>query len=193
MSCAPVAAGIGLAAPGETAQVVPGRTCGTCTLCCKTVAVKELNKPIGVWCPHCLRGKGCAIYDTRPASCREFYCQWMLEGALGPEWKPDRAKFAVILTPSQHITVCVDPGFPSAWRQPPYYDALKRWARACANDPSSPWPGVDVWIGARWIVILPDRDEDVGVIGLHETIKVDRRELGPPGAVAWDVRKVART
>ena len=33
---------------------VPGRACGSCTLCCKTMGVDELAKPPGVWCQHCL-------------------------------------------------------------------------------------------------------------------------------------------
>ena len=34
------------------ARVVPGRECGTCTLCCKLIAVAALGKPPGVWCTH---------------------------------------------------------------------------------------------------------------------------------------------
>jgi hypothetical protein len=159
---------------------VPGRACGSCTLCCKTVAVAELAKPIGVWCPHCHRSKGCTIYDARPASCREFYCQWMLLETLGPEWKPDRAKFALMVTADGHLAACVDPGFPSAWRQSPYYENLKQWARQRADDPASAWPGVDVWIGPRCIVILPDRDVDLGPVSAEEAIRVDRKmtEMG---------------
>src|SRR4051794_24207443 len=45
------------------ARVLPGRSCGTCTLCCKVVGVLEIDKPGGVWCRHCVSGKHCAIYD----------------------------------------------------------------------------------------------------------------------------------
>jgi hypothetical protein len=154
---------------------VPGRTCGSCTLCCKTAAVVELAKPPGIWCTHCRPAKGCAIYDTRPAGCREFHCEWMLAEKLGPEWKPERAKFALMVTATGHLAACVDPGFPSAWRKPPYYQALQRWARERADDPSSSWSGVDVWIGRRCILLLPDGEKDIGIVEADEEVRIDRR------------------
>jgi hypothetical protein len=164
---------------------VPGRACGSCTLCCKTVGVAELAKPPGAWCPHCLRSQGCAIYDSRPAGCREFFCEWMLSEKLGPEWKPDRAKFVLAVTATGHLSVGVDPGFPSAWRQPPYYEVLRRWARERADNPSSSWPGVDVWIGRRCIILLPDGEKDLGIVAPDEDVRIDVTETaaGPVYAV----------
>src|SRR4051812_20869929 len=60
-------------------KLVPGRSCGSCTLCCKAVGVAEIAKPGGVWCPHCVSGRRCTIYPTRYASCRTFYCEWMMQ------------------------------------------------------------------------------------------------------------------
>lgn len=168
---------------------VPGRACGSCTLCCKTVAVAELAKPAGTWCPNCQRSKGCAIYESRPAGCRDFYCEWLLSEDLGPEWKPDRAKFTLIVTAAGHLTACIDPGFPSAWRQPPYYQNLLRWAREQADDPSSSWPAVDVWIGQRCIVILPDGETDLGIVAGEEAIRIDRTVTA--GGTAYTARKFA--
>ena len=54
------------------------RTCGSCTACCKTHMVQELEKPVGTWCTHCDRGKGCAIYATRPVGCKDFACLWLM-------------------------------------------------------------------------------------------------------------------
>jgi hypothetical protein len=70
--------------------------CGTCTLCCKLVSVDETKKPVGQWCPHCSLGKGCQIYDTRPAECRTWDCLW-LQGAFGnePDLRPDKCKVVV--------------------------------------------------------------------------------------------------
>ena len=48
------------------AMVVPGRACGTCSLCCKVLSVFELAKPAGKWCTHCRPGNGCDVYATRP-------------------------------------------------------------------------------------------------------------------------------
>src|ERR1043166_479040 len=145
------------------ARVVGGRTCGSCTLCCKVIAVDDFKKPPGVWCPHCIRGKGCGIYETRPTDCRTFFCEWMLESGLGPEWKPERAKFALVMGEGGHLTAFVDPGFPSAWRQAPYFDAFRRLAAEGMR--GSPARIITARIGARGIVILPDREIDVGAVG----------------------------
>ena len=48
------------------------RTCGTCTLCCRVLAVVDIGKPAGAPCAHCAEGKGCRIYDSRPQECRLF-------------------------------------------------------------------------------------------------------------------------
>lgn len=150
--------------------VVAGRECGTCTLCCKVAGVAELSKPVGVWCHHCVKGQRCAVYEQRPPSCRTFYCQWMVQPRLGPEWKPERAKFALVqLDSGRRLTALVDPGFPAAWRRSPYYEALKRWAAEAAER----FPDVhivDVSIGPRSIVILPDREVELGVLDFDDRI-----------------------
>lgn len=152
---------------------VPGRECGSCTLCCKTMSVAELAEPPGVWCSHALRSQGCAIYASRPTGCRDFYCEWMLSEKLGPKWKPDRAKFALMVTATGHLAACVDPGFPTAWRQAPYRPVLGRWAQERAADPSSSWPGVDVWAGRRCMIVLPDGEADLGVVADDEEVRID--------------------
>jgi len=164
-------------------EVVPGRACGTCTLCCKVIAVVDFDKPPGVWCPHCQRNKGCGIYETRPRDCRTFYCHWMVEKGLGPEWKPERSKFALV-TSKSGITAFVDPGFPGAWRASPYYETLKRWADEGARAVDGPRI-VAVRIGARAIVVLPDREVDMGVVGPDDAIR-----LRPSAGGGIDVEKV---
>jgi hypothetical protein len=152
------------------ARIVPGRACGTCTLCCKAVGVAEIAKPGGVWCPHCVSGRQCTIYQSRYASCRTFYCEWMMQKGLGPEWKPDRAKFVLVNTEaSRHLTACADPGYPSAWRRPPYYQQLRRWAAEGLQR----FPDLHIvtaMIGSRCIVILPDREVDIGELAADEMI-----------------------
>lgn len=167
------------------ARVVPGRACGSCTLCCKVIAVEDFQKPPGVWCAHCVRGKGCGIYQTRPTDCRTFFCEWMLAPSLGPEWKPERAKFALVVGEGGHLTAFVDPGFPGAWRATPYFELLKRWALDGAR--ASPPRIITVRIGARVIVILPNREIDVGHVGPDESVRL---VPGPGGRI--DARKVSR-
>jgi hypothetical protein len=49
----------------------------------------ELEKPAGISCKHCLPGKGCGIYETRPDVCRAFHCGWRQVPQLGDAWRPD--------------------------------------------------------------------------------------------------------
>jgi len=168
------------------ARTVPGRACGACMLCCKAVGVVEIAKPGGVWCPHCKSGTGCTIYQSRFASCRTFYCQWMMEKSLGPEWKPDRAKFVLVKSDAgRHLSACVDPGYPSAWRRSPYYEQLRQWAAEGLQR----FPNlhiVNAMIGSHCILILPDRDVDIGDLASDEMI-----ELSVAGE-NMDIRKVKR-
>ncbi len=80
------------------------RSCGSCTLCCKLLGVKEtrfdtdskewdelFDKLSNKWCVHCDVGKGCKIYEERPEPCESFQCSWLL-GFLGPEFRPDKTR-----------------------------------------------------------------------------------------------------
>ena len=59
-------------------------------MCCKAVAVYEINKPAGEWCTHCATGGGgCAIYANRPVECGGFDCLW-LKGVLEERDRPDK-------------------------------------------------------------------------------------------------------
>jgi len=166
----------------DVRRTVPERTCGSCMLCCKVPYIKEFDKPPGVWCRHAMTGRGCAVYGSRPATCRTFYCLWMQDARLGPEWKPDRAKFVLYLQPNGvNLQVGVDPGFPNAWTRPPYYDQLKRWAREGAERGAF----VFVRIGQRMIAVLPDRDRDIGTVDLDDEVMVSRRFT--PSGYAYDV------
>jgi hypothetical protein len=171
-------------------RTVAGRSCGACSLCCKVVGVEELGKPIGAWCPHCDGRKGCAIYEVRPRSCRLFICQWMLAPDLGPEWKPDRAKFAMLKSAGgRHLTVFVDPGNPSAWRRSPYYENLKHWAAQGVRN-AADLHLVNVMIGPRCIVILPDREVELGNLDADESIHLACRDT--PAGIAIDASKIKR-
>lgn len=170
------------------AKVLPGRSCGTCSVCCKVVSIPELAKPAGAWCQHCSPGRGCGIHATRPYVCRGSYCEWMISKGLGPEWKPDRAKFALFVTnDGRRLTAHVDPGSPSAWRRSPYYENFKQWAReGIARSPDMHL--VDVMIAERCIVVLPDREVDLGMVGPQEQVTLVRTGAG----VTVEVRRTAR-
>jgi hypothetical protein len=69
--------------------------CGSCTACCSTVAVKELNLLPWHRCGH-LRdpwhkdGPGCGIYADRPYSCRSWRCVWLQDDTWPDDYRPDR-------------------------------------------------------------------------------------------------------
>src|SRR5258708_27094970 len=52
-------------AMNSDARVIPGRECGSCTLCCKVYNIPEIGKAAGKWCKHCTPGKGC--YPREPS------------------------------------------------------------------------------------------------------------------------------
>jgi hypothetical protein len=168
--------------------IVPGRACGTCTLCCKVLSVPGYEHPPGEWCRFCLPGKGCGIYQTRPYTCRGHYCEWMISKGLGPEWKPDKAKFVLFgSNAGRRLTAHVDPGYPSAWRRSPYYENLRAWA-AQGVQKTPEMHLIDVMIRDYTIVILPDRDVEVGVVAADELVTLDKR-MTAAGNV-FEVRKI---
>jgi hypothetical protein len=158
-------------------MVVQGRSCGSCTLCCKVLNVADFDKPAGKWCSHCRPGNGCGIHAMRPFVCRGFYCEWMICKGLGPEWKPERSKFVLSKTnDGRRLTAHVDPGYPSAWRATPYYENFKIWAAEAVRQ--EPMHLVDVMVGERITVVLPDRDVEVGLLAPDELVQLNRNAGG---------------
>ena len=64
------------------------RTCGECNLCCKVLGVAAVNKPNLTWRPHRDIGKGCRIYETRPAERMQLTCLWLTDEGFPPEFQP---------------------------------------------------------------------------------------------------------
>ena len=76
--------------------MVEARQCGACTVCCLAPGIDtpEIQKATGSPCRHRIT-EGCAIYEARPKTCRDFHCAWM-EGALDDDLmegsgRPDRS------------------------------------------------------------------------------------------------------
>jgi len=169
-------------AENSDARVIPGRECGSCTLCCKVYNIPELGKPAGKWCDHCKPGKGCTIHTSLPSQCAAFNCMWRTEEALPAHWKPDQSKMVItIFPPNGFIYVQVDPGAPSAWRKQPYYGQLRRWAKN--NLPKGIC--VVVFVNDVATVIMPDRDVPLGAMKPTDGISV-RRNLAS-GSAAYEV------
>jgi hypothetical protein len=162
-------------------KIVPGRSCGSCTLCCKVFAVPEVDSPRSILCKHCDPGKGCSIHLSRPPVCREFFCNWLLIETLGPEWQPERSKIVLqsvaLAGGHQGLSIHADPDFPENWRLPPYYSQIKAWAAKAAQHTMQTGPiyFVVAEIDLRKFLILPNRDLDLGVFQDNESIEIERQ------------------
>jgi hypothetical protein len=148
----------------------PVRECGDCTLCCKLLGVESIGKPAAVWCTHCANG-GCAIYEARPQECRNFVCGWLQRPVLDERWKPSRCKFVLSLEGIK-LRVVVELSRPDAWRKEPFYSYFKNWIRQSAAEGAE----LVVLIGKRAIVVLPDRDVDVGLCEDDERVVIGRAQ-----------------
>ena len=109
------------------------RTCGECTMCCKILGISELEKPAHRWCPHCDKGKGCKVYDTRPQACQQFQCLWLAVSSdvLPDDIRPDRSHVVIVpdaLTQGEEVVplslvLFVQEGYEAAYKAP-YFQAL---------------------------------------------------------------------
>lgn len=92
-------------------------------MCCKLLAIEEIDKRELVWCDHCTPGVGCGIYETRPKSCRDFECQWLKSQRLPipmvPALRPDRSHVVIgATTDAKGVVFYVDPARPDAHHNP---------------------------------------------------------------------------
>jgi hypothetical protein len=145
-----------------------GRSCGSCSLCCKLVEVDDppFFKPAGKWCPHCRPGNGgCTIYDQRPTLCRVWACDWLVRSELSDEWQPTRCKMVVapgkVIDGHACCDIHVDPGSPDAWRREPYHSQIRAWALNGLRGVNGVTITTRVSVGRRLFVILPDDDVEV--------------------------------
>jgi hypothetical protein len=115
--------------------------CGSCTACCRVYAIPEVKKPAGPWCQHCDIGKGCKIYDERPALCVDFKCLWLQSREredkrdhLPDELRPDRCKVVFSPSTNERIMAAITmPGAPLAWRKGPARELIDRMVKGGMN------------------------------------------------------------
>jgi hypothetical protein len=112
--------------------IVPGKSCGSCTKCCKVMGIPELKKRAWEECSHVAPGRGCKIYSERPQSCRSFICGWLLDPYMGPDLKPDNCHVVFYQRGENHIVCTCDADYPDAWRKPNVIEFLHRLAKANA-------------------------------------------------------------
>jgi hypothetical protein len=66
----------------------------------------------------------------------------------------------------ERLIAYVDPGRPDVWKAESFYSQLKLWAIENVSDHRQ----VVVYVGRRAIVILPNKDVDLGEVGEDEFI-----------------------
>ncbi len=157
-------------------DLVPGRSCGSCTMCCKLLEIDVLEKPRGVWCKHCNPKSGCTIYETRPEPCRSFHCGYLRLPGLDDRWKPAKAKFLINYEAgASRIAIHTDPERPDAWSEEPYLATIKQWALNAAREGSY----VIVWAGHNATLVLPGRTKTLGHVRDDQVIvAIDAPALG---------------
>lgn len=119
------------------------RQCGNCTLCCKLLPQRELDKPANQRCRH-QRHTGCQVYPKRPQSCRLWSCRWLVGDDTADLRRPDLAHYVVDVMPDfvtavqeggerQRIPVVqvwIDPRHRDAHKDPALRAFLERRAEA---------------------------------------------------------------
>ena len=154
-------------------DIVPGRSCENCTLCCKVIGVPALGKPQGHDCTHCDIGRGCRIYARRPEVCAAFYCSYLLSPALGDEWKPLTSHLVLgYMADADVVLIYTDPDHPGVWRREPYLARIKTWAATTDTG------YVLIWEMDRALALLGDDEFDLGKLYDGQVIVRDAGTAG---------------
>jgi hypothetical protein len=104
--------GVDMPKKSQAVEVIDGRPCDGCTVCCtiKAVVSDAFVKPPGVRCAYCADA-GCSIYQQRPDVCAGYQCGWRFLPWLPQRLRPDRS--GVIVDPIEPpagyalaVTVC---------------------------------------------------------------------------------------
>ncbi|MGQ0671618.1 MAG: YkgJ family cysteine cluster protein [Hyphomicrobium sp.] len=161
-----------------TSDLVPGRTCDGCTLCCKLLEIDIIEKPRGTWCVHCDKSRGCKIYEQRPEPCRGFHCGYLRIPHLDERWKPSKAKFLINFEErANRVAIHADPGLPDVWRREPFISTIRGWAANAGRDGGY----VIVWTGQRAVIVMPGREKDLGMVRDDQVIvAVETRPAAGP-------------
>ena len=137
------------------------RQCGSCTLCCRLLPVRELGKLANQRCQH-QRLTGCRVYHEPakgfPLCCGLWSCRW-LNGDAHEVGRPDRVHYVIDCLPDKVIQqlddgreiewsalqIWVDPMFRDAWKDPAlaaYIDRKRMPAlmRYSSSDADMLWP-----------------------------------------------------
>lgn len=185
-----------------------GRKCGSCSLCCKLLDIDDRKKGTGdlvktahAWCKYCKPNRtGCAIYETRPATCVEYACQWLLNPEMDEMWYPLKCGMITTFVPREAayidgqfivggtIEIIVNSGAESRWKSHPYLGALMSIAAAGLS--SSPHRYVKLFEKNKTYVILPQKF--VEIKGKDDAYTIVPLENGTAEVIQGNVDYVLR-
>lgn len=131
------------------------RQCGSCTLCCRLLAIEVLQKPASTSCRHCREDQGCGIYAARPDTCRDYLCGWLLNPGLPDHWRPEASGMILGRNLDGVPTLVLDPAARHDWRREPFVSDLRRIA---ADPATSPGGCVAIICGAEQLLFYKDSE-----------------------------------
>ncbi|MBS0482394.1 MAG: hypothetical protein JSR96_09630 [Proteobacteria bacterium] len=102
----------------------------------------------------------------------------MVWDAVPEHWHPARSRIVIISELDFRINFTVDPGAPGRWREQPWYGDIKALAALAFQQNRQ----VLISIGSKVIVMLPDREVDLGPVDDSEIVVTGRRPDGTWGA-----------
>ena len=81
-------------------------------------------------CSFCIKGKGCSIYEYRPAKiCKTFKCEWLINSDIPLEMKPSESNIIIKRTyVDDHYYVAVLPA------GKPISNEILEWAEKMVED-----------------------------------------------------------
>lgn len=93
-------------------QLVEGRECDECTVCCVSLKINEpeLKKPADVRCDFLTQASGCSIYENRPPVCRSWYCGWRGLAEVDESMRPDKSGLMVKLIGIKSVSLMLIKG-----------------------------------------------------------------------------------
>ncbi len=115
-------------------------------------------------------------------------CKFLLDASLDEQWRPSVSRIVMVDSKPENLLIAyVDPQRPDAWRKDPYYSALKAWSKVLLPRGIH----VAIYIGAHTIIVLPDRELDVGDVGPDELVVV--RGVPEPGGTRYSAFKAPKS
>jgi len=94
-------------------------------------------------------------------------CGWLTNPRFGPEWKPDRSKIVITVTPDGNgLNFQCDPGFPRAWRKEPYYSHILHMASVAAAHDGI----ISICVGRSMTIVTPEREFPLGDVSDKDQI-----------------------